>query len=93
VDVRRPDDVAVRAQRRSGRRVMVTPRTSLCKKRKFCTLEANRVALHAARLFATSLTSRDIHDPVRGGDGVRRREEDQRRSGRDDDEAEEKYPT
>jgi len=36
---------------------------------------------------------RDIHDPVRGGDGVRRREEDERRFGRDDDEAEANYST
>jgi len=53
--------------------------------------EAIGDALRAARLVAPSLTSRDIHDEVRGGDGVRRCEEDERRFGRDDDEAEAKY--
>jgi len=60
---------------------------------KISTREANGDALRAARLVAPSLTSRDIHDEVRGGDGVCRREEDERRFGRDDDEAEAKYST
>ena len=69
-------------------RKRVRPRKTLCKKRKISTREANGDALRAARLVAPSVTSRDIHDQVRGGDGVRRREEDERRFGRDDDEAE-----
>jgi len=65
----------------------------LGKKRKISTREAYGDALRAARLVAPSLTSRDIHDEVRGGDGVRRREDDERRFGRDDDEAQAKYST
>jgi len=68
-------------------------RKTLCKKRKISTREANEDALRAARLVAPSVTSRDIHDQVRGGDGVRRRAEDERRFGRDDDEAEANYST
>jgi len=74
-------------------RKRATPRQTLCKKRKISTREANGDAVRAERLVAPSLTSRDIHDPVRGGDGVRRREEDERRFGRDDDEAEANYST
>jgi len=69
------------------------PRKTLCKKRKISTRKANGDALRAARRVAPAVTSRDIHDQVRGGDGVRRREEDERRLGRDDDEAEANYST
>ena len=74
-------------------RKRASPRETLGKKRKISTREANGDALRAARLVAPPLTSRDIHDEVRAGDGVRRREEDERRFGRDDDEAEAKYST
>jgi len=74
-------------------RKRTSPRQTLGKKRKISTREANGDALRAARLVAPSLTLRDIHDEVRGGDGVRRREEDERRFGRDDYEAEAKYST
>ena len=71
----------------------VRPRKTLCKKRKISTREANGDALRAARLVAPSVTSRDIHNQVKGGNGVRRREEDERRFGRDDDEGEANYST
>jgi len=65
----------------------------MSKKRELSTREANGDALPAARLVAPSLSSRDIHDEVRGGDGDRRREEDERRFDLDVDEAVAKYST